>query len=242
MDRIKGMKVPGAGAAVMLVVGLSVLGGGVGMVRGEEAGKATAQAKEGKESLGPVYGLWDKAAGLDAATRAKVLEIYKAQEGAVRGNLDTMEQLRKGGKVDADAGRPSDAKAKQAEKVRLREEVAKIRSEYYVKAMALLTPEQQKKAIAAMAIQTCALGDVTLTAEQEKKAMEKFEASADVIVNPQKEIEHKRLRPVAERVCEEVLTADQKKWLAMPKAEKKAKIAEEEAKGKGKAQTAPAGE
>jgi Spy/CpxP family protein refolding chaperone len=239
MERIMGFKV--SCALMVLGMGLCVCSPGANFVHGEDgADKGTAtHDKQGSEDVnaGPVYGLWVRAAGLDKVTQTKLGEIFKAREAAAKTQMDTIEQLRKGMKADADAGRPSDAKAKQAERARLRGEVAKINTEYYVKAMALLTAEQQKKAIAAMAIEASALGDVTLSAEQEKKAMEMFEASADAVVDGQKEIDFKRLRPVAAPICDAILTADQKKWLAMPKAEKKAKIAQEQAK----AATAPAG-
>ncbi len=220
------------GLAGVVALGVCLVGSGVSFA--EDAAKKEAPAK--KEAavsnknkrnggpMGPIYSVWAKELGLDEATQTKLAEISTQQEEAAKPIAAKIAEVTKALEEDKAAGKADDAKAKQAEIMKLKAEQAKVGADYRAKAMALLSAEQQKKVIAITAFKSSNFKKVTLTPEQQKKVMEKLEASADSISNEQKDVDGKKAAPVLKALEEEVLTAEQKAELVKAREEMKARM------------------
>jgi Spy/CpxP family protein refolding chaperone len=175
------------------------------------------KAKRNGGPMGPIYSVWAKDLNLDEATQAKLAEISSKQQEANSLNYTKVPQLVKAIEADKAAGKTEDAKAKQAQLDQIKAEVSKSNASFRAQAMALLTPEQQKKLAVAVAFRASQFSKITLTPDQTKKVMDKLESSVDSYINDQKEIDSKKLGPILKALAQEVLTPEQKEQLSKPK-------------------------
>jgi Spy/CpxP family protein refolding chaperone len=236
MNQVKGLSV--LGMAAVLALGVSMMASSVSFA--EDAAKKEAPAKkeggEGKaragkntpnpnanSPMGPVFSQWAKELGLDEATQTKLAAIHTKQEEANKPIGLKIAELTKAAEEDKAAGKADDAKTKQAEIMKLKAEQAKNASQARADAIALLSPEQQKKLVALSAFKQSNFRKVKLTPEQEKKVMDKLEASADSISNAQKDVDQKKANAVLKPLEDEVLTAEQKAELEKAREAMKAK-------------------
>jgi Spy/CpxP family protein refolding chaperone len=239
MDRINGFKALGFASMIALGATLAVSSS----VFAEDAKKDEAKKEAPKKEAAPkkepaakkpdlgIYAQWAKDLGLDDATKAKLADIHAKQEEATKEKAAKLTELTKDGK-----GKSEDA-------VKLKAEILKTNSEFKAQAYGVLTPEQQKKISVQMAyksvVMTAPFKQVTLSADQQKKIMDKLEASGDLL-NDQKEVDFKKLAPITKELGEQVLTADQKAVIAAQIEENKAKAAAAKKDAPAKKEPAPA--
>ncbi len=244
MDRIKGLKALGFAGMLVLGATLTVSSAVFAEDAKKEAPKKEAAAKGKKEAgLGAVYGEWAKDLGLDEATKAKLAEIYAKQEEASKEKSVKMMELTKAAKEDTAAGKKDDAKTKTEEAAKIKAEIMKSNSEFKAQAFGVLSPEQQKRVGVALAYKsvtmTSPFKQVTLTADQQKKILEKLEASGELL-NEQKEVDTKKLAPIAKQLGEDILTTEQKAEITAQVEANKAKIAAQKKDAAPKKEAAPA--
>lgn len=228
MNQIKGLKMLGLAALVACICAPAMSFGADDAAGKKEAGakKEAPVSNKNKRNggpMGPTYSVWSKDLGLDEATQAKLTEINTKQEEATKPIAAKIAEQNKGLEEAKAAGKAEDVKAKEAEIAKLKAEMAKTSSGFRAQALALLTPEQQKKLTASLVFRASPFNKVTLTPEQQKKVMEKLEASADSMVNEQKEVDSKKAAPIVKALTEEILTPEQKSALDKAKEEMKAR-------------------
>lgn len=235
MDRINGLKALGFAGMIALGATFAVSSAVFAEDAKKEAPKKETKeaGKEGKgkkggAAMGMVFSQWAKDLGLDEATQAKLAEIHAKQEEATKEKSAKMMELTKAAKDDTAAGKKDDAKTKSEEAAKIKAEIMKSNTEFKAQAFAVLTPEQQKKIGAQLAyknvVMTSPFKQVTLTADQQKKILEKLETSGDLL-NDQKEVDSKKLAPITKALADEILTADQKAVVATQAEENKGKAA-----------------
>jgi Spy/CpxP family protein refolding chaperone len=221
MDRINGLKVLGFAGMIALGATFAV----TSAVFAEDAKKPEAKKAEGKKEMtkkasAGEYQAWVKELGLDEATAAKLAEIDGQQKEAVKEKQTAFAEAKKD-------------PAKKEEAVKLSGEIQKINAEYKAKALAVLSPEQQKKLSSAMAYKSVTMvgsfKQVELTADQQKKIQEKIEAAGDSLLGADKQLDSKKVGEFSRKLAEEILTADQKAVVTKKQEEAKAAAAAKKA-------------
>ncbi len=218
MDRINGLKALGFAGMIALGATFAVSSAVMAEDAKKEAPKKEAAPKKEmvKKANAGAYQAWVKDLGLDEATAAKLAEIHAKQEEATKEKT-----------AEYTAAKKDPAKKEEAQKAFA--EVQKINAEYKAKALAVLTPEQQKKLNSISTYKAVvglgAFKQVTLTADQEKKIQEKIDAAGDSLLAADKELDRKKLQEFSSKLAAELLTDEQKAVITKQQEEAKAKRA-----------------